>query len=91
MDGIATEGFWKGMPEYTEAEIDLMCEFDEALLRGENPDIGAWAARLPEYAHRVRPLLEVSVWLTGEFKRLKQEYPGLRAWHLIGLPAKVGP
>jgi hypothetical protein len=90
MDEIATEGFWKGMPAYTDAEVDLVCEFDEAVLRGENPDVEEWLARLPEYSDRLRPLLETSQWLTDEFKRMKEKYPGLRAWHFIGLPARVG-
>ncbi len=90
MDEIARDGFWKGLPEFTDEEVDLAAEFDEAMLRGEEPDMEAFLARLPQYEKRLRPVLEASVWLGQEFRRIKQTYPGLRAWHLIGLPAKVG-
>ena len=91
MDEIATEGFWKGMPAYTDEEVDLVVEHDEAVMRGENPDKEAYLARLPQYEHRLRPLLEGTRWMDDECKRIKREYPGLRAWHLIGLPAKCRP
>jgi hypothetical protein len=91
MDEIATEGFWKGMPEYTEEEVELFAAYDEALMRGEEPDMEAFLARLPRYAHRLRPILETTRWLRSELQRIKETYPGLRAWHLIGLPAKCRP
>ncbi len=88
MEKIATEGFWKGMPEYTDAEVELAAEFDAAVQRGEKPDTEAYLARLPEHGNRLRPILEMSYWLKDQFDRIKREYPGFRAWHLIGLPAK---
>jgi hypothetical protein len=88
VEKIATEGFWKGMPEYTDEEVELAAEFDAAVMRGENPDVEAYLARLPQHRDRLRPILEMTYWLKGEFERIKREYPGFRAWHLIGLPAK---
>jgi len=89
MDRIATSGFWQGMPEYTDEEVELVAEFSDAQVRGENPDPEVYLARCPKYADRLRPLLETSTVLGHEFGRIKEEYPGLRAWHLIGLPARV--
>ena len=91
MDEIAAEGFWKGMPEYTDEEVDLVAEYDEAVMQGGDPDMEAYLARLPQYEHRLRPLLEATHWLDDTFARIKRDYPGLRAWHLIGLPAKCRP
>ncbi len=79
------------MPEYTDAEVDLVAEYDEAVMRGEKPDMEAFLARLPQYEYRLRPLLDATHWLDDEFERIKRDYPGLRAWHLIGLPAKCRP
>lgn len=89
MDDVATDGFWKGMPEYTDEEVDLVVEFSEAMQRGEQPDIEEYLARCPARAARLRPLLEAEAGLDGAFRRIKDKYPGLDARCLLGLPASL--
>jgi hypothetical protein len=75
--------------EPTEEELEALSEFSDALVTDERPDIEAWLARFPHLAGRLRPLYETAVWLKDGFDELKRKYPGLHAWHLLGLPAKV--
>lgn len=89
MDDIATDGFWKGMPEYTDEEVDLVVEFCEAGQRGEQPDVEEYLARCRRHADRLRPLLEAESRLDGAFTRIKEKYPGLSARRLLGLPASL--
>ena len=88
MQQPADDGFWKGMPEYTPDEVDLVAEFSDAYVAGKNPDKEAFLARCPEHAERLRPLLETAEGLAAEFDSIRQKYPGFYAWHLIGLPAR---
>jgi hypothetical protein len=89
MDDIATSGFWKGMPEYTEAEVDLVVEFCEARQRGEDPDPEEYLARCPEHRDRLAALLEGEQVIAGHFKRVKDKYPGLCPRRFLGLPASL--
>jgi len=89
MDVLATDGFWKGMPEYTEAEVDLVVEFCEARQRGEEPDLEEYLARCPEHKERLRRLLEAEPGLDHHFTRIKEKYPSLCPRRFLGLPASL--
>jgi hypothetical protein len=75
--------------EPSELELGVLAEFSNALMSGQQPDLKLYAARSPEPSGRLARLMETAIWLKSEFDDLKRRYPGLRAWHLIGLPAKL--
>ena len=76
-------------PELTDAELDAWAEFTEAQARGEEPKVEEFLARKPGMADRLRPSLEAAVWLHAEFAALRRKYPGIRARHLLRIPART--
>jgi hypothetical protein len=78
------------VPDYTDEEIDVLDRFDEMVIADEHPDINQYLAIYPQHDARLRPSMEITVWVYESFQRMKRECPGLRAWHLIGLPVKCG-
>jgi len=66
-----------------EGELAAFAEFTEAQVAGRNPDVAEHLAKYPQYAERLRPVLESAV----EFYRLvqdfKREFPGFSSLDLV--------
>ena len=61
--------------EFTDAELDVFGEFSEAARDGKNPDVEVYLGRIPESADKLRPILETTVKLCAEIRKLKAEFP----------------
>ena len=72
--------------EYTDEELDLYGEFSDRLVKGEQPTIEEYLARLKDGSQeRLREMLENDVWFYGLMRDFKRRHPGRSLWDLLGV------
>ncbi len=72
--------------DYTGEELDLYGEFSDRLVRGEEPVIEDYLARLKHGSkEHLRWMCENDVWFYGLVQEFKRECPGRSLWDLLGV------
>jgi|GEM_PF-1895360 len=72
--------------EYTDEELDLYGEFSDRLVKGEQPVIEEYLARLKDGSkERLREMCEGDVWFYGLMQDFKRKFPGTSLWDLLGV------
>jgi len=72
--------------DVTDEELDLYGEFSDRLVRGEQPVIEDYLARLKNGSpERLREMCENDVWFYGLVQEFKRECPGRSIWDLLGV------
>jgi hypothetical protein len=61
--------------DFTDAEIDMFCDFDAAVEAGRKPDIEACLARCPGSEARMRPILQMALLLDREVRQFRHRHP----------------
>ncbi len=76
--------------EFTDAELDMLGDYSDALLARKNPDMEVYLKRCPESDAKMRPILETALMLNCEITQFKHKYPHVDLGKLLDLKHKAG-
>lgn len=71
--------------DFTDAELDVVGDFTEAVQAGKNPDIEDFLKRCPGSEVKLRPILATALLLSRETARYRQKHPHVNLGRLLEL------
>ena len=76
--------------DFTDAELEMVADYTDALLARKNPDMEEFLKRCPRSEAKMRPLLEVTLLLDREITQFRRKYPHVDLGRLLDLQRESG-
>jgi hypothetical protein len=77
--------------DFTDAELDMLADFTDAVQAGGKPDIEEYLKRCPGSEAKMRPILATALRLDREITQFRREHPDIDLARLLDLKHRPQP